>query len=162
MIINEEKSTYHWNNDTPADTRTRGRKLNTQGEGGFFTYLGWTTNMKLDWSVQIQQCIKKYTNTVNCIMLEKGLTINQRVQLINIVAQTSILYRTRLMFVRKNIWLEELDKWTVKLLNKRSGSSRDTHHRYWWKFRGLNSIKIEGTANYFGHGVDRIMNDSAI
>ena len=23
-----------------------GGKLNTQGEGGFFTYLGWTTNMK--------------------------------------------------------------------------------------------------------------------
>ena len=159
IIINEEKSTYHWNNDSAADIKTRGRLLKQQGEGGFFTYLGWTTNMKLDWSVQVNQCIEKFTRTTNFIMSERGITINQRIQLVNIMAQTSILYRTRIMLVRKNIWLEELDKWVIKTLNKRSNSSRDTHAAYWFKFRGLKLLSVEGTASYFGHGIDRILND---
>ena len=136
VIINETKSQYHWVNTVQADVRTRGHKLNEKGPAGFFTYLGWTLNLQMDWSVQVQDCIKKYVDTTKAIMSEKGLTINQRVQVVNVIATTSILYRTKIMMDKQNIWLEELDKWTIKLLNKRSNSSFDTHAAYWSRFRG--------------------------
>lgn len=161
VIINETKSQYHWNNSKkgPADLRTRGHKLNQKGEGGFFTYLGWTTNMKLDWSVQIQACISKYTPTTKFILGERGITIDQKVQVINTIASTSIFYRTKLMRHKNNVWLEELDKWTLKMLNKRSNSSKDTHAAYWIKYRGWKSLKIESEALYMNHAVNRILND---
>lgn len=162
VTINATKSQYHWNNDIAATVKTRGHRLKEEGEAGYFTYLGWTTNLLMDWSVQIQECMQKYINTCKAIMSEKGLTINQRTAIVNVIASTSILYRTKIMMEKNNIWLEELDKWTIKLLNKRSNSSTDTHAAYWWKYRGWKSLKIESEALFINHICNRILNDKKL
>jgi hypothetical protein len=69
----------------------------------------------------------KYIQSLHFVMQEKNLTINQRAQLINTMIHPIITYRTRLMFVDDNIWLERLDKLTIKMLNKRGGLDRNIH-----------------------------------
>ena len=40
---------------------------------------------------------------------------------------TVITYQTRLVYGDQNIWLQELDKWLIKLLNKRAKVTPQTH-----------------------------------
>lgn len=159
VMMNEDKSTYHWINDDEIRLETRGQKLRSEGDLGLFTYLGWTTNLHLDWTEQVENLMMKYIQSLHFVMQEKNLTINQRVQLINTMIHPIITYRTRLMFVDDNIWLEHPDKLTIKMLNKRGGLDRNIHMGYWHRFRGLNSIKIEADAGFIGFSVDRLMND---
>ena len=71
ICINEDKSTYHWNRDQEAIITTRGRKLKYSGNNGMFTYLGWTTNLLMDWSVQTNILIKRFQQIIHLIMAEK-------------------------------------------------------------------------------------------
>ena len=81
-----------------------------EGDLGLFTYLGWTTNLHLDWTDQIDSLMTKYIKSLHFVMQEKNLTLNQRVKLINSMIHPIITYRTRLMYVDDNTWLESLDK----------------------------------------------------
>ena len=154
VLINEDKSTYHWINDDSTLLETRGRKLRVEGDLGLFTYLGWTTNLRLDWTEQIESLMTKYIQGLHFVMQEKNLTINQRVKLINSMLHPIITYRTRLMYIDDNTWLESLDKLTVRMLNRRGGLDRNINMAYWHRFRGLNSIKIEADAGFIGFSVD--------
>lgn len=53
--INASKSTYHWripDESHKAKLKIEGQNIQEEGQSGHFTYLGWTTNMDLDWTVQ--------------------------------------------------------------------------------------------------------------
>ena len=76
--INEDKSTYHWRGDTLVKVTTRGKDLKQEGEAGLFTYLGWTTNLQLEWTEQIQILIQRFQRVVWSIMEEKKLQLNCR------------------------------------------------------------------------------------
>lgn len=162
VSINTSKSTYHWRGGEPADIKTRGVELRKEGEKGYFTLLGWTTNLCLDWNAQVESSIAKYTTTVNCALSERKLTINQKVQVINAIATTAVLYRTKLFIYKGNSWLQELDKWTIKKLNKIARVDPNSHAAYWWKFRGLTNLKIEAEAAYIGQTMDRTLNDNTL
>lgn len=159
ISINEDKSTYHWNRDSAGNIETRGRKLKYEGDTGLFTYLGWTTNLHLDWTEQVNILIKRFQQLTYLIMSEKKFQINQRVTLINTMALPTITYRTKLMYKDHLIWLSEMDKWLLWVLNKRANVSPQTHEAYWHKFRGLKNTFIENRATYIAHSIDRVLND---
>lgn len=158
--INTTKSGYHWRGDSKADVRCKGERFDEQGDKGLFTYLGWTTNLHLDWRHQVDTLIDKYTSTTHRTLLEKGLLLDQKITIINAVANASIAYRTKLMYTMHNQWLKELDIWTLKLLNKRGNLPPQTNAAYWYTFRGLKNLFIENTAGFINHSVDRILNDT--
>lgn len=159
VIINHDKSTYHWLGNEEAELKTRNNDLKREGDIGLFTYLGWTTNLRLDWNDQIDNLMTKYHNCIHQMLQEKNLTLNQRVKLINTIIHPMILYRTNVMYVDHNIWLSELDRWTKKILNKRGGLDYNISAQYWHDFRGLNHILIEANAAFLQHAVNKKMND---
>lgn len=68
--INCEKSSYHWNREHNAIIRCHGQRIQELGLEGYFTYLRWTTNLKLDWGVQVDHLIESYMTTTNNILSE--------------------------------------------------------------------------------------------
>ena len=159
--INTSKSSYHWRGEATdkADITYKGEKLDEQGEYGLFTYLGWTTNLHLNWKPQIEILTKKYVHTVNLTLKEKGLLLDQKIRVLNAIANASIAYRTRLMYDMDNEWLSRLDKWVVKKLNKTARLAPQTDKAYWYMFRGLKNLYTENTAAFINHTVERILND---
>ncbi|PRP82427.1 coiled-coil domain containing protein [Planoprotostelium fungivorum] len=59
-------------------------------------------------------------------------------------------------------WLIELDRWTIKKLNKLGGLDMHTDKAYWINFRGYCSLYSKATATYFGYSLDKTMNNPAV
>ncbi|PRP75773.1 hypothetical protein PROFUN_08767 [Planoprotostelium fungivorum] len=59
-------------------------------------------------------------------------------------------------------WLIELDRWTIKKLNKLGGLDLHTDKAYWINFRGYCSLYSEASATYFGYSLDKTMNNPAV
>ena len=55
--INCYKSTYHWDNEANTGITVQGGRLREEGPNGNFTYLGWTTNLQMDWESQVHTCL---------------------------------------------------------------------------------------------------------
>jgi ribonuclease HI len=157
--INCKKSSYHWRSLCKAEVSFQGEKLKEESSDGWFTYLGWTTNLELDWGNQIDTLIEKYQNAVKLLLSEKGLTVDQKIRTINAIANSTIAYRTKLMYSMDNLWLELLDKWTIKNLNWLGKLPWETDPAYWYEFRGARSLYIDCTTSYVNHQVNRICND---
>lgn len=133
--INCKKSSYHWQSLCKAEISVQGEKLKEESSDSWFTYLGWTTNLELDWDNQIDNLIEKYQNTVKLLMSEKGLMIDQKIRTIEAIAVSTIVYRTKLMYSLNNLWLKLLDKWTIKNLNWLGKQLPwETDPAYWYGF----------------------------
>ena len=63
------------------------------------------------------------------------------------------------MYSKNNLWLELLDKWTIKQLNFRGKLPWETDKSYWYTFRGARNLYADNSASYINHCVNRIMND---
>lgn len=157
--INCNKSSYHWARDTRADIACDGERLDEQGELGSFTYLGWTTNLALQWETQVERLVEVYQSIVCSTMAERGLLLDQKIRIINAIGNATIAYRTRLMFAHQNTWLSDLDLWMTKSLNKMGKLPPQTDKAYWYNFRGLKSLYCECTAGYIQHTTEKILND---
>lgn len=51
--INCKKSSNHWRSLCKAEVSFQGKKLKDESSDSWFTYLGSTTNLELDWGNQI-------------------------------------------------------------------------------------------------------------
>ncbi|PRP76557.1 hypothetical protein PROFUN_14735, partial [Planoprotostelium fungivorum] len=162
ITINENKSSYHWLRGEPGDIKTRGTDIRKEGADGLFTILGWTTNLKMNWDEQIELLIQRFMSITNRALAEKKLTLNQKVEVINAIGLSTISYRAQHTMTDKGEWLIELDRWTMKKLNKLGGLDPHTDKAYWINFRGYRSLYSEATATYFGYSLDKTMNNPAV
>lgn len=83
-------------------------------------------------------------------------------EVINAVGLSTISYRAQHTMTDKGEWLIELDRWTIKKLNKLGGLDPHTDKAYWINFRGYRSLYSEATATYFGYLLDKTMNNLAV
>ena len=157
--INCNKSSYHWARDDRAEVSCDGEHLDKQGEEGAFTYLGWTTNLRLQWEAQIEKLVETYQAVVCSTISERGLQLDHKIRIINAVGNAAVSYRTRLMHAYNNRWLQDLDVWVVKSLNKLGRLAPQTDKAYWYSHRGLKNLFCENNATYIQHSVDKILND---
>ncbi|PRP74879.1 hypothetical protein PROFUN_15783 [Planoprotostelium fungivorum] len=162
ITINENKSSYHWLRGEPGDIKTRGTDIRKEGADGLFTILGWTTNLKMNWDEQIELLIQRFMSITNRALAEKKLTLNQKVEVINAIGLSTISYRAQHTMTDKGEWLIELDRWTIKKLNKLGGLDPHTDKAYVINFRGYHSLYSKATATYFGYLLDKTMNNPAV
>lgn len=157
--INCSKSSYRWARDDKATISCDGESLDEQGDIGMFMYLGWTTNLKLNWDMQVEKLVEAYQATVCSTVSKKGLMLDQKIRIINTIGNATIAYRTRLMHTYHNDWLKDLDVWMVKVLNKLGRLAPQTDKAYWHTHRGLRNLYCENTTGFINHSVEKILND---
>lgn len=128
------------------------------GSAEFFTYLGWTCNLELNWTAQSETLRKNFRTLTNMIITKKGILTDLKIMLINTVGQTSVLYRAQLVPPKDLEWTEETDRWVGWRLNVLTHTVRNLDKMYWTKFRGLQNLTGKCAAMYIGHIIDNILN----
>lgn len=159
--INTKKSGYLWRGDRQAIVEVDGNKVEYLHDTGFYKYLGWTINLRLDWSNQINILNRHYKGSVKKIMNNKRITTDNKITLINAIAQTVILYRTQAVKLNPK-WLESLDKWTQKWLAITSKIFPTGNDGYWYIVRGLNKLNTESNFRFLTTVIDRGLNRNVL
>ena len=103
--------------------------------------------------------METYQAVVCSTISERGLQLDHKIRIINAIGNAAVSYRTRLMHAYNNRWLQDLDVWVVKSLNKLGRLAPQTDKAYWYSHRGLKNLFCENNATYIQHSVDKILND---
>jgi hypothetical protein len=156
--MNSNKSAYAWNNDTQHVNKFewKGKEIENLGDRGYYKYLGIHINLLLQWTKQTQISEEKYKNCIDIICRKMYLTTEQKITLINAVAQASLAYRMEtIVFDEK--WLDQLDKWTVNKLNHATNMKRNVDSNMWYNYRNLTRLTDLNISRYISTIMDRII-----
>lgn len=156
MNINPGKSAYTTNGRRRARIVWKGEDIKILGPTDNYKYLGLPINLELMWGTALSKLETKFKQTLNIICSKRYLSVQQKVKLVNMVANPTIGYLLHFI-TPSDQELKRLDDYVAKRLMRSIHLATNTSLAFWpvvMKLRTLTTLsKLNYVANYLDRGL---------